>query len=272
MRRLRRFLYQPKGRANETHAFIAGRSDGLYAINHASGCSHGCRYPCYAQMRQQTLHGRTYDDWLKPNVFIEAEKIVRKELVRLFDARPEVRSSKVKDVELCFTTDPYMYGNEVMRGVTNDLIDVLVGNMIGVTVLTKGNLFDATNNGDPADCDIKYGISLVTLSDLFSKEFEPGAALPKARIAGLGMKHDEGFDTWVSIEPFPPTSLRTHSVEEILRAVPFVDKAIFGRWNYAGFKDQSWYEKGAADFERTCLELGIEGKVKNDIKDGAAHA
>lgn len=266
----RRFLYQPKGRANETHAFIAEREDGLYAINHAYGCSHGCIYPCYAQMRQQTLRGYPYENWVKPLVYTWAPAAVRKELGRLFDEH--ARKYRVKDVELCFTTDPYMYGNEKMAETSDEIINVLAGHYINVTVLTKGSLFDAINNANPCDCDIKYGISLVTLKNTFCQRWEPGAAPPNTRINGLKLKHDEGYKTWVSIEPFPPESRATNSVEEILRAVPFVDKAILGQWNYAGVKAQSWYEKVAADFERTCLEMEIKCKVKDDIKDGAAHA
>ena len=258
---MRRFLYQPKGRANETHAFIAGRDTGLYAINHASGCSHGCTYPCYAQKRQETLRGRTYDDWRKPKVYTEAPEVARKELDGMID-----KGRHVKDVELCFTTDPFMFGNATMIETSNELIEILSWREIGVTVLTKGSLLDANAGEALAEVsDIKYGISLVSLDEAFRMEYEPGAAPFKTRVAGLKQKHEEGHKTWVSIEPFPPHGLRRHSVEEILRAIPFVDKAIFGRWNYSVFTAHENYKPAASDFERTCLELGIEGKVKDDI-------
>ena len=172
----------------------------------------------------------------------------------------------VKDVELCFTTDPFMFGNPVMCETTNRLIDVLTEYECGVTVLTKGDLFEDDGIEPASDSRINYGISLVSLNPFFRSHYEPGAAPFKTRVAGLKQKHEEGHKTWVSIEPFPPPHLRTHLVEDILRAVPFVNKAILGRWNYAGhLPEHEYYAEVAADFERTCLELGIEGKVKDDI-------
>jgi DNA repair photolyase len=262
----RRFLYQPKGRANETHAFVAGRTDGLWAINHASGCSHGCRYPCYAWQRQQTLRGRTYDQWRQPIVYEEAPTIVQQELKR---------AQGVKDVELCFTTDPYMYGNLDMTTTSNALLRLLTDQGIKVTVLTKGDLTDAIDHlRGIVPQRVRYGITLASLEEHFRCTWEPGAAPIEQRIKALRLKHDQGHDTWLSIEPYPPPQLSTQNPSEILKAVPFVNKAILGRWNYADLKGyDGWYTWAAGDFMDTCKQLGIKGYVKADItaaklKDG----
>ena len=262
----RRFLYQPRGRANETHAFVAGRTDGLWAINHASGCSHGCKYPCYAWQRQETLRSRTYDQWRQPVVYEEAPTIVQQELKRV---------QGVKDVELCFTTDPYMYGNMDMITTSNALLRLLTDQGIKVTVLTKGDLTDAIGaERGIVPQRVRYGITLVSLDETWRQTWEPGAAPLAERIRGLRLKHDQGFDTWVSIEPFPPQQFFTHKACDLLRAVPFVNKAILGRWNYANlYGDAEWYAAAAIEFMDTCKQIGIKGYVKADIaavklKDG----
>jgi len=259
----RRFLYQPKGRANETHAFVAGRTDGLWAINHASGCSHGCKYPCYAWQRQQTLRGRTYDQWRHPTVYEEAPTIVQQELKR---------AQGVKDVELCFTTDPYMYGNMDMITTSNALLRLLTDQSIKVTVLTKGDLTDAIDSvRGIVSQRVRYGITVVSLDEGFRIMWEPGAAPIDQRIKALRFKHDQGHDTWLSIEPFPPPHLCGQIPSEILKAAPFVEKAVLGRWNYAGLEGyDGWYTWAAGDFMDTCRQLGIKGYVKADITGAKA--
>jgi len=40
-----------------------------YGLNHVEGCSHGCRYPCYAMMlKKRTGQVKTYDEWIQPKI------------------------------------------------------------------------------------------------------------------------------------------------------------------------------------------------------------
>lgn len=244
------FLYVPAGRANETHAFIAGRKDGLYAVNHARGCSHGCMYPCYARLILKS----TYEDWIVPQVFSDAPVIVERELKRHYD---------VEDVELCFSTDPYMHQNPEMQDISNKLIDLITRYGAGVTILTKGDLMNAITRPG-----VNYGISLISLSEDFRRKWEPGALSYGERIAGLKERHDAGLPTWVSIEPYPVADRAENSVLELIETLEWVDKAVFGRWNYAGIIDDEYYKAVSEDFIWACKRYGIEYMVKSELKGG----
>jgi len=127
----KKFLYQPSGRANETHAFIAGHNDGLYCVNHAQGCSHGCKYPCYAFKMAERFRKTRYKEWINPTIYTSAPEIIKKELARFGGA--------INSVFMCFTTDPYPYNNLVMRNLTNELTRIFVNMEIDVITLTKGS-------------------------------------------------------------------------------------------------------------------------------------
>ncbi|MBA4349503.1 MAG: radical SAM protein, partial [Thermodesulfovibrio sp.] len=53
------------------------------------------------------------------------------------------------------------------------------------------------------------------------------------RIAALKCLHDTGLKTWVSIEPYPTPNIIKQNLTEILEAVSFADKIVFGRLNYS---------------------------------------
>ncbi len=76
---------------------------GDYAANFVFGCAHGCQYPCYAFLKAKRFgRVKTYEDWLKPYLVENSLELLEKELPRL--------RNKIKTVQLCFTTDPFMYG------------------------------------------------------------------------------------------------------------------------------------------------------------------
>jgi DNA repair photolyase len=187
-------------------------------------------------------------------VFENAPEIVERELKRHYD---------VEDVELCFTTDPYMHGHESIYKISNMLIEVLRKYNAGVTVLTKGDLGLAIDMPG-----VKYGVSLVSLSDDFQRKWEPGTASYGERIAALKAKHEAGLPTWVSIEPFPAAESAENSVLELIDNLSFVDKAVLGRWNYAGVRQKEYYYKVAMDFGWACKQYGIEYLIKSDIRNG----
>ena len=62
---------------------------------------------------------------------------------------------------------------------------------------------------------------------------EPGAASYRERLNALKALHDAGCKTWVSIEPYPTPNLIEQDLSELLDAVSFTDKIIFGRTNYS---------------------------------------
>ena len=52
------------------------------------------------------------------------------------------------------------------------------------------------------------------------------------RINALRALHNAGCKTWVSVEPYPTPNIIEQDFEEILHAISFTDKIIFGRLNY----------------------------------------
>jgi len=52
----------------------------------------------------------TYDEWLEPFLVSNTLEILDREIPRL--------KAKIKSVQLCFTTDPFMYGYDDIKQMT----------------------------------------------------------------------------------------------------------------------------------------------------------
>jgi DNA repair photolyase len=194
-----------------------------YCINHVEGCSHGCRYPCYAMLikkRAGAVSG--YDDWRDPKLVVNALELLEKELRRL--------KGKIESVHLCFSTDPFMVGFEEVHDLTVAIAKRLHVDGIPCTFLTKG-LYPIHRIED-LDSRNSYGITVVSLSESFRRRFEPYAAPIVDRLATLREIHKRGFKTWACIEPYPTPNLVKQDLREILDRVSFVDEIVFGKLNY----------------------------------------
>ncbi len=206
----------------KTMLYKTGVEYGDYTINHVQGCAHGCKYPCYAmQMAKRFGKVKTYDEWCEPKLAENALDILDREIPKFKDM--------IKSVQLCFTTDPFMYGYDEVSKMTIEIIRKLNENNIRCSVLTKGilpvSLADFSKENE-------YGITLVSLSEDFRVFMEPNTAPFLERLAALRALHDLGCKTWVSIEPYPTPNIFEQDFEAILNAVGFVDKIIFGRMHY----------------------------------------
>lgn len=131
---------------------------------------------------------------------------------------------------------------------------------IPCSILTKGIL-----PRELANCSKKneYGITIVTLDEEYRKIAEPGAASIRDRIGALRYLKEKGYKTWVSIEPFPTPNIHAEDLMDILEAVSFVDKIIFGRLHYN--KKVSEY-KNYKEYYNKCAEKVISFCEKNDIE------
>ena len=73
-----------------------------------------------------------------------------------------------------------------------------------------------------------------------------------------------GAKTWVSIEPYPTPNIIEQDINEILNAVKFVNKIVFGRMNYnssaTGYEE--FYKEQAKKVSEFCLKNGIECYIK----------
>lgn len=232
-----------------------------YCINHVEGCSHGCTFPCYAMMMKKRCGViKDYQDWIKPKIVKNSLELLDKEIPRL--------KNKIKEVHLCFTTDPFMYKQKEVSDLTLKIIKRLNDDNIKCTVLTKGVYPKNLANTEKYKEYNEYGITLVSLNKKFKDKYEPFTAPYKKRIESLKYLHDKGLKTWISMEPYPiPSSSDNQSLTEILNEVKFVDKIIFGKLNYnvevSNFQDnKTFYQECADEVIEFCENKGIEYYIK----------
>ena len=243
----------------KTLLYKTGVEYGDYTINHVQGCAHGCKFPCYAMMMAKRFGtAKTYEEWCVPKLVENALEILEKEIPKLKD--------KIESVHLCFSTDPFMYGYDEISRMSIEIIKKLNAAGIKCTALTKGILPIELAQ---LSSENEYGITLVSLDEGFRTEMEPNTAPYQERIAALRALHDAGCKTWVSIEPYPTPNFIEQDLSEILEAISFCDKIIFGRLNYnkkvSEYKEHKVYFNELA--ERVIAYCEANGKQYH-IKDG----
>jgi DNA repair photolyase len=159
-----------------------------------------------------------------------------------------------------------MYQHDEVGEMSLKAIRLLNDSTITCTVLSKGIL--------PATLaqlskENMYGITLISLDEEYRERVEPGAAPYKERLAALKVLHDQGCKTWVSIEPYPTPNLIQQELSNILQAISFVDRIIFGRTNYS--KEISAYTDHRAFFNQQAqlvIKFCENNSIDYHIKDG----
>lgn len=238
--------------------YKTGVEYGDYTINHVQGCAHGCKYPCYAMMMAKRFGKvKSYEEWCEPKLVANAIDILQKEIPRMKD--------KIKSVQLCFTTDPFMYGFPEVTDLSIKIICMLNSAGIKCTALTKGILPEQLKDLSPEN---EYGITLISLDEDFRSKMEPNAASYAERIAALRKLHDAGCKTWVSIEPYPTPNIIEQNFNYILETIGFVDKIIFGRLNYnkqvSAYKDhKAFFNNLAQQTIDFCQMKGVSYHIKS---------
>ena len=241
----------------KTMLYQTGVEYGDYTMNHVQGCAHGCKFPCYAfLMKKRFGQIKDYEEWLEPCLVSNTLELLDREIPRLRD--------KIQSVQLCFTTDPFMNGYPEVGAMSIAAIRKLNNAGIRCTTLTKGILPLELAQLSPEN---EHGITLISLDESYREKMEPGAAPYADRLAALRVLHDAGCRTWVSIEPYPTPNLIEQDLQNILDAVRFVDKIIFGRTNYckevSAYKQhKSFYNRLAAQVTEFCEQHGIQYHIK----------
>lgn len=238
--------------------YQTGVEYGDYTMNHVLGCSHGCKYPCYAYLLKRRFgQVKTYEEWCHPYLVSNTLELLDKEIPRLMN--------KIQSVQLCFTTDPFMYDYPEIQQMSLAAIRRLNTDYIKCCILTKGllpiELKDLYSENE-------YGITLVSLDENYRERTEPGAASCLDRLSSLRALHDAGCKTWVSIEPYPTPNLIDQDLKSILNAVAFADRIIFGRTNYCtdvtrGYPEHAcFYNEKAQEVIEFCEKKGISYHIK----------
>ena len=242
----------------KTMLYKTGVEYGDYTMNHVQGCAHGCKYPCYAYlMKKRFGQIRDYDHWLEPYLVSNTLELLDKEIPRLRD--------KIHSVQLCFTTDPFMNGYPEVAQMSILAIRKLNEAGIKCTTLTKGILPQELLE---LSYENEYGISLVSLNEGYRRLNEPGTVPYNQRIKAAKELHDAGCYTWVSIEPYPTPNLIEQDLEEILEAISFTDRIIFGRTNYSSKvscynNHKLFYNECANKVKDFCSKRKIEYYIKS---------
>lgn len=234
-------IYEPRGKALEYSQLAAN----LY-----TGCGHHCEY-CYAPACVRT----TRDEFGKPKP--------RKDIIQKIahDAHRLQLEHETRSVLLCFTCDPYQE-IEMQYELSRKAIQVLHSYNLDVMILTKGGQraerdFDLLTHRD------WFGVTLTNLGSALSLKWEPGAALPDARISSLHRAHEKGIKTWVSLEPvlYPEVTL------EIIRQThDFVDVFKVGTLNYHPHRKSIDWRAFAIDVKNLLTELRCEYYLKEDLR------
>jgi len=226
---------------------------GAYAATHVVGCSHGCRFPCYAFLMMQRF-GKvdSYEEWCRPRLVANALQLAQKELPRL--------RGKAGSVHLSFATDAFMYLHPEVVTLTLQLIRLINSYDIPVHTLTKGAIPEEALQ---LSHENQFGITLVSVDEDFRKRYEPGTAPYPARIAGLRRAHDLGFHCFVNMEPYPTPNIWQQDVLRVLEAVDFVDEVRLGQLNYNNIVKQypDWrvfYRRTGAIARDWCASHGIQ--------------
>lgn len=237
--------------------YKTGVEYGDYTLNHIQGCSHGCKYPCYAYMMAKRFGKvRSYEEWCCPQIVENAMELLDKELPKFKD--------RIELLHLCFTTDPFMYGREDIADLSVQILRKANAYGVRCSVLTKGILPVSLSE---LPLDNEYGITVVSLNDVFIQQYEPGAAPIQERIRALKMLSERGCKTWISIEPYPTPNMVAQDLSAILNEVSFADKIIFGRLHYnkivsafPGYKD--FYNQCANEVIQFCRQRQIAYHIK----------
>lgn len=237
--------------------YKTGVEYGDYTMNHVLGCAHGCNYPCYAFLLKKRFgQVKSYEQWLKPYLVSNTLELLDKEIPKLKD--------KIKSVQLCFTTDPFMLGYDEICDMSLEAIKRLNAAGIKCVVLTKGIL-----PIELANCfeENEYGITLISLDEKFRESIEPGAASYYKRIEALRRLSEAGCKTWVSMEPYPTPNINEQALEPILEAIAFTNKIIFGRTNYNRIANaypnhRQFYNDKAYSVIKFCEKHGITYHIK----------
>jgi DNA repair photolyase len=238
-------LYEPRGLALETATAVL-ETPKVFAVNIAYGCTNKCRY-CYVP---KVTHRQTCDFRLPQKSPV---KLVQHQL----ETQWRFHWKSNLGVFLSFITDPFLPHVDVDSRL---LIRYLLEENVKVATLSKLDV--SFING------AKHGMTIVSPDDYFWRDFEPNTIRPKDRLLKLKACHDQDNFVWISMEPYPPTTIFKQDLSKLLEQLSFVNLIVFGKWNYdpRGRTPQARedYSHNVEELTDFCKSHGIRLHVKSD--------
>ena len=202
------YRYTPQSterRGQILHPFAIPCMRGVLALNVTRGCSHACAY-CYC---------RAY-----PEAPLPGQLPVYENLPARLEAELARMRRLPRAVSLCTASDPFQPFPEVLS-VTYRAADLLLEQGITVTFLTKGWIPDefiglfARYPGQ-----VRARIGLLSLDPRYHRLFEPGTALPEARLGNLKRLREAGIAVGVRHDPvIPGVTDRSGNLDQLFRTL-----------------------------------------------------
>lgn len=117
----------------KTMLYQTGVEYGDYTMNFVQGCSHGCKFPCYAfMMKKRFGQIKSYEEWCHPYLVSNTLELLDKE-IPAFEIKDQIRAALLLDRSL------YVWISRD-RGNGADIHQEAQCCRIKCTVLTKGIL------------------------------------------------------------------------------------------------------------------------------------
>lgn len=253
--------------------------DDAWTINPAVGCTHGCKYPCYAYSSSK-FHNKVqnYQDWITPKIVANAKQLLEKEVTKYLPEHYPIQRKvkRIKFVHFSYYTDPFPMKRIDIQELTIALAQILNDRGFSCRFLTKGlypvnrieKFLQIKKFSDKAEGN-NFGISLVSVNKEFRQRWEPFASDFHERINYLKILHEMGFKTWISMEPYPTPNIIKQDIWSILKQIQFVDRVVFGKWNYNQTIEK--FKKWKSYYSEQVSILKEWGEISNteiEIKEG----
>ncbi len=166
-----------------------GCLEGIPTINITNGCIFECTY-CYARgYSQAPQKGEVY-------LYANLPDLLREELLR--------KKIVPQWVILNTSSDCFQHHPDILN-ITYEVIRILAGRGIGISFLTKGliphRFFDLLRISPEK---ILMQIGLVSLSERYWKEYEPGTPPPEKRLGNVQKLKEIGIVPEIRIDPIIP--------------------------------------------------------------------
>lgn len=178
------------------------------SLNLARGCAGGCVF-CYARCYTGAPEAGTL------LVYFDLPNQLRHEL------DTSHRKSPLPPFVLLSTATDGFLGGPAVEQVTRSCLEVLLNRRIGVSFATRGAPSDDTLAVLARHAPhVRVTVPLASLSDEYTRAWEPGTALPQERLFLIQRLLERGITPQVRLEPMIPfVNDDTESVRELCSAV-----------------------------------------------------